>query len=133
MYKYDDFFFFFLLTICQAFHCRYNPVRKVLCKTADGTNIKQIFIYKYRKKKFKFILIAFSPALFFRTTMPCLLTLNMLQTMCLGLKSLALRTPSKDWSPRTLCKLFNNSVKIFWGIRGGQIHHLNLLDSSPGK
>lgn len=50
MYKYDDFFFFFLLTICQAFHCRYNPVRKVLCKTADGTNIKQIFIYKYRKK-----------------------------------------------------------------------------------
>lgn len=46
-----------------------------------------------------------APALFSRTTMPDLFTLNTLWTMCLPLTWAGLRTPSSETSPRTLCKL----------------------------
>lgn len=45
------------------------------------------------------------PALFSNTTMPVLLTLNTLWTMCLPFTCVGFKTPSSDFRPSTLCKL----------------------------
>ncbi len=80
----------------QVLYRKYNTQKEIHQKWA----VRRFHGFKYNPC---------SPALFFSTTIPWLLTPITLWRMCFGLRSLASKTPSRDWRPKTVCKL----IRVF--------------------
>lgn len=90
------------LTIGEALHGRHHPIWHVLWGwkketqwVSGGVGVTAGWSCVSQRV----------PALFSSTTMPDLLTLKTLWTMCLPFTCFGLKTPSRDVRPRTLCRL----------------------------